>query len=277
MVLLGRGGPGEGTKALVRRQPESRERRVKRAARRSSVDRPGYFPRVIERGPSADGDARCSSRSLLVACGLAAVFIGAAALAWHGHVTSFDRTLTADVVRRPGGPLFRLGDGFSTVGSGAVVAVVGLGFALVVWLRSRSLRFAMITPVASAVAATAELVGKHVVGRVRPPTAFYTGVAGFGFPSGHAAGFAAMAVAMAAVIGLVGSLATVRRVVWFAAIAASAAVGLARIVVGAHYFVDVVGGLALGGFCALVTLVVASQMSRLRARQRPGTRLPSPS
>lgn len=82
-----------------------------------------------------------------------------------------------------------------------------------------------------------------MVGRGRPGTllqgvVFHGGLdRGLGFPSGHVAVAAALATAVGVYLGRTG-----RRVVWVAV----ALVGIARIFVGAHLPVDVVGGVALG-------------------------------
>lgn len=103
--------------------------------------------------------------------------------------------------------------------------------------------------------------GKPLVGRGRP-----TGVRvrevrdGFGYPSGHTAVAFALAVAFAAMLP--------RRWRWLPFLAA-AMVGVARVHVGAHYPLDVVGGAALGLAAGLA--VVAAEH-----RSRPGQRSGDP-
>ena len=86
-------------------------------------------------------------------------------------------------------------------------------------------------------------VAKAVVGRDRPGSlldhVLFRGATetGLGFPSGHVAVAAALATAAGPHLGRAG-----RRVTWLAV----AAVGIARIYVGAHLPVDVAGGAALG-------------------------------
>jgi len=72
----------------------------------------------------------------------------------------------------------------------------------------------------------------------------------FGFPSGHAAAVASFAVMVVYFVGRSGS-GTARRVtVQVLAGLLMLAVGLARIVLRAHWPADVLGGLALGTTCA---------------------------
>lgn len=96
------------------------------------------------------------------------------------------------------------------------------------------------------------------------------------FPSGHAAystAYVAMAVIAARVLpGIVSRAALV-----LGAVAVSAAVGLSRVYLHAHYWSDVVGGWALGagvfGTCAVVALVVShlrhNPEGRAAMRRRP--------
>src|SRR5205085_8882867 len=82
-----------------------------------------------------------------------------------------------------------------------------------------------------------------LVGRARPATLLGAAVlrgapgTGVGFPSGHAAVAAALATAAGPYLGR-----RTRRILW----AGVAIVGVARIYVGAHLPIDVVGGAALG-------------------------------
>ena len=85
---------------------------------------------------------------------------------------------------------------------------------------------------------------------VRPlyeTTAF---AAGYGFPSGHATGSAAVYLALAAVL-TVGT----RRRRFGAAAALVATIGFSRIALGLHYLIDVLAGFALGGAVVAFTLL----------------------
>lgn len=85
---------------------------------------------------------------------------------------------------------------------------------------------------------------KLLVGRLRPESP------AFGFPSGHATAAAAFAVM---VIYLVGRARLAGMYQWLARVLASGvmvAVGLARVMLGAHWPGDVIAGLALGTACA---------------------------
>jgi membrane-associated phospholipid phosphatase len=100
------------------------------------------------------------------------------------------------------------------------------------------------------VAPVAEGLLKIVIGRARPESL------AFGFPSGHATAAAAF---FGAVLYLAGSLPPVsRRVVRVLAVACIVLVGLARIVLRAHWPSDVLGGITLGLGLATVAALLNS-------------------
>jgi undecaprenyl-diphosphatase len=102
---------------------------------------------------------------------------------------------------------------------------------------------------------------KQFVGRSRPEGAL-DGVTvhglrqqGLGFPSGHTAVATALAVVAFPATGPRGRAALV---------GSAASVGLARIYVGAHLPLDVVGGLALGCFAGTTTLLTLNRWASSR-------------
>jgi len=115
--------------------------------------------------------------------------------------------------------------------------VVGLlAVALAWWPRPLPLRRAQTTwvLVTVVVAAAAMVALKAAIGAPRPPGAVADG---FGFPSGHA---------LMATVGY-GALAWGSRRRWAAvAVGVVTVVGLSRVVIGAHYLVDVLAGWAVG-------------------------------
>lgn len=136
------------------------------------------------------------------------------------------------------------------LGSGLAIPVIG-GVAFVF----RRVRLAVGLAVAGGAANVLASVFKSVVRRGRP-SALLTHVTvrgglvtGNGYPSGHTA----VAFALATVVAL-----------WFGArsrfsrlaLAAAAVVGFARLYVGAHFPLDVVGGAALGTICGAIAALV---------------------
>jgi membrane-associated phospholipid phosphatase len=210
--------------------------------------------------------SKADSTSLhwVVAGGLALALISLSGLAWHGHVTALDRTLTADVVQQPNTTLFHLTDVFSQLGSGPVVGVLSFVTAAVLWRRFGEFFRPLIIIASGALGGVAELVGKSLVGRLRPPTMSFTGESGLGFPSGHTTGFAAMMVAIAITIPMVTDLAAANRnrLRIFTAVLALM-IAASRVAVGAHYVFDVLAGLALGALCAMAARYIVVRLTPL--------------
>ena len=175
------------------------------------------------------------------------------ASSWHGHVAAVDRAATSSLVQASGSGGFTLAKVVSLLGSGPVVAAIALAVGAAVWHRTRDATAALVTPIAAGVGGVVELVAKHLVARPRPATAWLTGESGNGFPSGHATGFTAMAVAACAALAIGELWWRRRRMVWWVAGSGSAVVALARVAVGAHYLFDAVAGVLLGVVCALAT------------------------
>lgn len=123
---------------------------------------------------------------------------------------------------------------------------------------------------AGIVAWGAAKVVKSVVGRSRPAahleeTHLRIGSAGhgLGFPSGHAAVATAVGISLAEQIRSGGSL---------VAIAVPSVVGFSRMYVGAHYPLDVVGGLGLGLAASCSTQLLAIAVAAIRR----GSQSPKP-
>jgi membrane-associated phospholipid phosphatase len=196
--------------------------------------------------------------------GLVLTLVSLSGLAWHGHVAALDRTLTADLVERPNTTLFHLTDVFSQLGSGPVVGLLSFVIAAVLWRRFGEFFRPLIIVAAGALGGVAELVGKSIVGRLRPPTMTFTGESGFGFPSGHTTGFGAMMVAIAITIPMVTNLAAANRN-WLRILTAVLAlmIAVSRVAVGAHYVFDVLAGLALGALCAMAARYIVVRFTPL--------------
>ena len=140
------------------------------------------------------------------------------------------------------GTLFQIGKLVSLVSSPGVVAAAGLSVGALLFFKRRSLD-ALLAVAAPGVAGIGETALKHIVARPRPFTAAITGESGFGFPSGHTAGFTALALMLLVLVGVRHH----RDQLWLVLSGiAILAVGAARLLVGAHYVTDVGGGLLLG-------------------------------
>jgi undecaprenyl-diphosphatase len=158
---------------------------------------------------------------------------------------------------------FHVGAFVTFFGGTVVVAVMAVAVAGYVWWRYRDLIATALVPVSAAIGGLLNNLTKTVVGRPRPPTAVFTHATGYAYPSGHTAGFTSFAVAVVGLFILLHAGRAKRVMAAVIAALASFAVGLSRVVVGAHWLTDVIGGLLLGTAIGLTVTVVA-----LRLRQR---------
>lgn len=166
------------------------------------------------------------------------------------HATAW----TTDVLRN----VSRLGGYELIVLMAAVVAVVEV---------RRTRRWAVVAFLAVVVAgqfAAAELI-KHVVDRARPDLLNLTGFSGTSFPSGHATAAAATSMAIALVVGL-GRRPRTRAVLVGVAVGLAAAVAATRVLLGVHWFTDVLAGLLLGwAWFALCSIAFGGVLLRFGA------------
>jgi undecaprenyl-diphosphatase len=102
------------------------------------------------------------------------------------------------------------------------------------------------------------------VGRTRPILGIAAGLDG-SFPSGHSASASATYAACALVIGMSRSR-RAQTLLTGAAVAIAVAVASSRVLLGLHWFSDVLGGLALGwAWFALVSLAFGGRLLRFGA------------
>ncbi len=131
----------------------------------------------------------------------------------------------------------------------------------------RAAAFAVAAVVTTALVTT---LLKRLVGRVRPewqdPTALLENGA---YPSGHASATAAFAGVSIVLVSMLVRRASTRRVLNALAVLLVVVVGLDRVLLGRHYFSDVVGGVLLGTGIVLVAMVVLSPLPRPLATVSP--------
>ncbi len=179
----------------------------------------------------------------------------------------FGDGLDPHVVSHPGTVMWRLASVASDVGSGPAVGVLAVVIGLILAWRHRWIDGAIVV-VATASAGVAELAMKSVVGRSRPVTAAIAGESGQGFPSGHVCGLAALATALILTLAWGGTPRRTRLAAVLIGLLLVAAMAYSRLVLGAHYLSDTIGGLLLGTAIALLTVLVVPWLaSTVEARR----------
>ncbi len=219
----------------------------------------------------ADDGVRTSTPAALATAVAAVVLAATTALARRAEPAAADRSLlrwlndppaALDAVWSVAGPLFR------------PVPLAGLVVVLTVWvvataaptLRSRVVRHGL---AAAALAWALAWVLKAWTDRPRPPAvlpgvlthAYPRAPGGSAFPSAHTAVAVAVAVALWPLVG------RVQRVVL---VVVAVMVAVDRVYIGAHWPLDVLGGVAIGVLAAGVILLVAARRSWPGARSADG-------
>lgn len=188
---------------------------------------------------------------------------------WHRQSPlAIDARWTADLVNQPATNWFRFGEDISFIGSGGVVVVIAVVAAALLWRSRRQLVGSVMVLAAAVGGGASEVIAKKLIERPRPLTMTFTGESGFGFPSGHTTGFTAVVVAIALALGLADGL-KARWWHWAIVAAASVAVAVARVDVGAHYVFDVLAGLLLGTLVAIIARVLAPVVTPLIEQRVP--------
>jgi undecaprenyl-diphosphatase len=112
--------------------------------------------------------------------------------------------------------------------------------------------------------AVAETI-KHVVDRTRPDLLNLTGFSGSSFPSGHATAAAAAFMAVALLLGR-GRRPRTRAVLVGAAAGVAGLVAATRVLLGVHWFTDVLAGMLLGwAWFALCSIAFGGRLLRFGA------------
>lgn len=152
--------------------------------------------------------------------------------------------------------------GVSTLGGTAGVVIVAAAVAAIVLRRDRNASvIPLLVMIVGGQFALVALV-KGIVARARPELLPLSGFAGDSFPSGHAAAAAATYACAALVLGR-GTSRSSRIVLGSAAGAVAAAVAATRVLLGVHWFTDVLAGTALGwGWFALCSIAFGGRALR---------------
>jgi membrane-associated phospholipid phosphatase len=193
---------------------------------------------------------------VVVVCAVAFAVI--AVYVWSSpHRTAIEGHINDAITSTHKDAAFRVFDAVGVIGSAGVVAVAGVVLALFAWWWWRNLRLALVCVLGPALAGLGEIVIKDAIGRPRPSTAPLSGESGFGFPSGHATG----ATALAVVVVLLAFAAfparnPMRPIVVVASALYAVVIAVSRLVVGAHFAFDILGGALLGTTATVAVIVV---------------------
>lgn len=193
-----------------------------------------------------------------LAAGSVLLFVALAIINWHRTIPlGLDRTLASKIGASGHGFGFKLGEAISSVGSPVGGAIVAVTVAAFIWWRSRDVLTAAAVVAAPAIAGTLQVVAKAIVQRPRPTTGMLTGEYGYGFPSGHMSGFAALA-AIVSILIIVRAIPTHRSALIVGlAITSATAIAASRLMVGAHYLTDVIAGSVFGLAVAIAVAMIA--------------------
>ncbi len=255
--------------AVLRRWPslDPASPRVAVRAVASGIDRSPALQPVVARQPAPAAVAGVYLTGAVVSVAAALTAVGALLLmvqtnsgfarwdksfgTWGAsHATAASTTFLRDVSM--------LGGTLVTVTLAVVVAVVDI-------VRTRrATAVAFLATVMIGISILLNLV-KLIVDRARPDILRLTGFSGSSFPSGHAATSAAVFAAFALVLGR-GRSPSARAVLNGAAVAIAVAVASTRVLLGVHWFTDVLAGIALGwAWFAICSIAFGGRLLRFGA------------
>jgi undecaprenyl-diphosphatase len=150
----------------------------------------------------------------------------------------------------------------SLVASTPVMSVIAAVAALAEWRRSRRASVLVFMAMVAIGQLVVSNLVKTLVARPRPDIARLTHFAGSSFPSGHATTAAAVFAAVAFLLGRRKSRRT-KALLAAAAAAIAVAVATSRVLLGVHWFTDVLAGLALGwAWFALTSIAFGGRVLR---------------
>jgi undecaprenyl-diphosphatase len=205
-------------------------------------------------------------------CGLAGAvcllaFTALLVLAVTGDLNALDRSLTLRVHDLLGTRWFGAARAVSTAGGPVVRTVVVALLAGCLVLRGRRWTAAFAVAGVGGVGLLDEVL-KLLVRRPRPALfPWGTAADGYGFPSGHTAGTAALGAGLFVLVLTLTRRSGLRWLAAFAALAAVAAVAGARVVLGVHRVGDVTAGALEGG--GMILVLAATLGRRMEAESRP--------
>ncbi len=153
-------------------------------------------------------------------------------------------------------PLEVVEDVFDTIG----LFVMTAALAVFMWVKSHR-RAAVFTVVVMLAVLVVRVALKAAIGRERPDWQLEEGLlSSHAFPSGHAAGIAALAGVLAVLVGMLVRRGNLRRLAYAGLVLLVVVVCLDRVLLGRHYPSDVIGGVLVGAGIVLVGLAAYSPL-----------------
>lgn len=186
----------------------------------------------------------------------AAVFAITGSVLGRDGITAIDEPGTDWVVQRRAGLVTPVAMGVSDLGGTPAMTAVAVLLCLTLAWR-RQWPEVVLVAVAAVGAGVLVRVGKHIVGRTRPPEADHlVTVTNQAFPSGHSLGSIVVIGVLAAVLLSRMHRPAARRIVVTVAAVFVVAVGLSRWYLGVHWPTDVLGGWCIGALWLALCLAV---------------------
>lgn len=205
--------------------------------------------------------------ALVVAGTLGVIALADAATESDG-LAAFDPELTDDAASRRTAVVTAIARTLTFIGSTAVLVIVSLVAAVLLWRWTRTWRTPLLFLFAMVGAAALTTGLKNLVGRKRPDITFVLGPVAdsFAFPSGHTLNSTVFFLSLAAVAWV--RLRSLRNKILVALVAVvmSIGIGLSRIYLGYHWATDVLAGWTVAvTWLAVVGLVVYFTRPRAEA------------
>ena len=163
----------------------------------------------------------------------------------NSGVVRIDQTIARSAATHTGTAAFRMLESLTALGSTPVIILVALAGASFGWWRRRDISIPLFFMLVVAGQLAASNLIKFAVERVRPDLGPIGPLGTPSFPSGHSTAAAATYAVLALVIGRDRSR-RARAVLAGMAVGIAVAVACSRVLLGVHWFSDVVAGLALG-------------------------------
>jgi undecaprenyl-diphosphatase len=183
--------------------------------------------------------------ALLMAAVALLVFGWLASEMLEGDTAKFDEFVREAVHRHAAPGITRLMEGFSFIGSVAVVTTL-CALAIAAFLYFRQSRMAALLAITMVGMAVLDITLKLAFHRPRPVAYFGTSPSSFSFPSGHALGAFCFYGVLTAILAARAKERKAKWCIWAGAALLIGMIGFSRIYLGVHYPSDVIAGYCAG-------------------------------